>query len=435
MTRPFLRPWTFFSGVRHDSAGMNACTLRRYWLSLLVVLAATLHASPTRAEVDLRVEATPVSEPIQVFVTVNDANGDPVGGLTASDFTLKVDGAVVQSASFTLPPDQDPSQKISVVFVMDFSGSVQNAALIPMQNAVMAFINAMRPGDYAAIIKFNGSNPAKASVVQPFTEIDGGAGTSALIAAVMAPYSGNRTNLLDGVDLGIDQFVEAAASAPLPAGPKAVILVSDGADNASETTHAAVLDKAAANSIPIFTIGVADIHPMLMTDLAVQTGGTYLAAPSDAEIEAAYAGIAERLNNEYLLTITSSISDCNDHTIEVSVSGIATPVTATFARCVAPGNGTDDEDDDSGADDGGSGTGGSDSGGTGGTGSGTGGTDSGSGTGSGSGGTGSGGSGATASGGGGGGGGAAGVIDLFAVLAALAISQRRLRRSSRSKAQ
>src|SRR4029079_5521980 len=122
--------------------------------------------------------AQPVSDPIDVFIDVTDTAGAPVGGLKATDFTVLVDGTTVASPTFSLPPSQDPNRHVSVVFAMDMSSSVQNTALVDMQNAVIAFINAMQNGDYAAIVKFNNSNPSKASVVQAFTAIDHAAGTS-----------------------------------------------------------------------------------------------------------------------------------------------------------------------------------------------------------------------------------------------------------------
>ncbi len=72
-------------------------------------------------------------------------------------------------------------------------------------------------------------------MVQPFTEIDGAAGTSALIGAVMAPYPGNGTNLLDAINLAVNQF--SAPPVPLPTGPKAVIAITDGGDNASSAAR------------------------------------------------------------------------------------------------------------------------------------------------------------------------------------------------------
>ncbi len=75
--------------------------------------------------------------------------------------------------------------------------------------------------------------------------------------------------------------------------------------------------------------------PDLLTRLAVQTGGDYLPAPSDAAIAAAYVTISELLNNEYLLTIQSSISDCGQHTLRVTVTGQANAASYTFVRCGA----------------------------------------------------------------------------------------------------
>jgi len=161
----------------------------RWRLPVLVLLLAGPLAGAAQAAIDLRVEARPIADPIEVFVTVTDANGDPVGGMASGDFTVTLDGApiVIQPGDFSLPPAQDPGANVSVVFVMDYSGSVQDTALAAMQDAVINFISAMTTGDYAAIVKFNDTNPDRASVIQPFTQVDGGPGTAALADAILAP--------------------------------------------------------------------------------------------------------------------------------------------------------------------------------------------------------------------------------------------------------
>jgi VWFA-related protein len=309
------------------------------WQRVLLVaplIFAFGHAPQAGAAVAVRVDARPVSEPIEVSVSVTDASGGPVSGLTASDFQLSVDGVAVASPTFSLPPAQDGTRKVSVVFAMDFSSSVRSVALEPMQDAVVAFINAMKPGDYAAIVKFNETNPEKVSVVKEFTEIDGpaGAGTSALVSAVMAPYDGTGSNVLDGAALAVQQL--ASPPVTLPAGPKAVVLISDGRDNASTTDVPTVVAAANAAGIPIFTIGVGNIAAgdNKLSQLAAGTSGTYLAAPTDAEIADAYAQVSSLLNNEYLLTFQSSITDCGSHSLQVTVTG-QDAVTSSFTRCDA----------------------------------------------------------------------------------------------------
>ncbi len=62
------------------------------WLTALVLLAAAFFAGPASAAIDLRVESRPIGDPIEAYVTVTDADGNPVGGLTAGNFTLTLDG-------------------------------------------------------------------------------------------------------------------------------------------------------------------------------------------------------------------------------------------------------------------------------------------------------------------------------------------------------
>jgi hypothetical protein len=175
-------------------------------------------------------------------------------------------------------------------------------------------------------------------VVQPFTAIDdGGAGDSILVSAVTSPYPGTGTNLLDAIALAVNHY--SANAGTLPAGPKAVIVITDGGENSSAptTTTTDVIGAANAVSLPLFTIGIGNVAVQdtlhLLTSLPSETGGDYIPAPTNADISDAYATISQQLDNEYLLTYASTITDCNDHTLEVSVTGQPGPVTATFSRC------------------------------------------------------------------------------------------------------
>jgi VWFA-related protein len=299
-----------------------------------LLLAATIAPVPAWADVQLRVETQPITDPIRAFVTVTDAGGDPLAGLTAADFDVTLDGVpvVIQPSDLTLPPAQDPNQKVSVIFLMDFSTSVVSNARAALQDAVIAFINAMNDGDQGAILKFNGT--LGASIVQEFVAIDHGVNSAALEAAVMEDYDGDGTNMYDALQLGIEHFV--APPNPLPPGPKALILVSDGGENESTATESGVISLANENGLPIFTIGVANFTSpsrlRRLTTLAEQTGADFLPAPTDQDIAESYATLRKLLNNEYVLTIATSITDCAVHTIDVAVAGQATPASATFTR-------------------------------------------------------------------------------------------------------
>ncbi len=302
----------------------------------LVMLAVVLFPALARADVEVRVESRPISDPIEVYVTVTDANGQPVGGLSVDDFTMTLDGSpiAIQGPDFTLPPAQNVDRRVSVVFVMDYSPSTEGEPRIVMQQAVVDFINAMTPGDYAAIVKFN--NTQGATVVQPFTLIDGAAGSSMLVSVAMADYPGSGTNLFDATVLAINQF--DAPSVTLPDGPRAVILITDGEDNVSAATLDDAIDEASVDGIPVFTIALASASSSgqnVLNALAARTGGDYIETTSDAAITTAYATISSLLDNGYLITFASTISDCDQHTIEVQVTGQGAATSVRFTRCDA----------------------------------------------------------------------------------------------------
>lgn len=226
---------------------------RATWLSAVLLLAAAFFAGPASAAIDLRVESRPISNPIEAYVTVTDSSGNPVGGLAAGNFTLALTtdaGTPLPSPvfEFSQPPAENPDKNVSVVFALDYSPSTEGAPRTNMQNAVIAFINSMAPGDYAAIVKFNGTNANEASVVQPFVQVGGG--TDELVTAVMAEYPGIGSNIFDGINVALDHIASPPAGVTLPSGPRAVVLISDGDDNASANTQNFVIDKASSLGIP-----------------------------------------------------------------------------------------------------------------------------------------------------------------------------------------
>jgi VWFA-related protein len=305
-------------------------------LAAWCVGSALAFVAPAQAEVDIRVEGRPTSEPVEAYIKVTN-NNVPVSGLGASDFRIWVDDVevTIQPGDFILPPAQGGPQNVSVVLVMDYSGTVQSTALAALESAVKGFIDQMALGDEAAIIKFN--NTLGVSLVHEFVPIDGAANNASLEAAVDSDYSGTGTPLLDALLLAVNQFVTPPHT--LPAGPKAIILVSDGGENQSDATQSEVIALANENSIPIFTIGVGDVtqpgRTQLMEELGEETGGLYYPpAPNDEHIEEAYASIAELLSNEYLLRFEDGITDCAVHSLRVKVTGqVAVKVRYTRRAC------------------------------------------------------------------------------------------------------
>jgi VWFA-related protein len=311
--------------------------LRPLWFALATFVMLAIVSGPVFAEVKLRVEARPVTDPINVFVTVTNGGGNPVVGLDATDFTVRVDGVEVLSPTFSLSPNQDLDKQASVIFAMDYSSSTLSAQPA-MEQAVLTFLDSMQDGDYAAIIKFNETNPDRVKVLQPFTMIDKQSGSSALAGAVTTPYAGSGSPVVDAVAVAVQQFVNTQPQ--LPAGPKVVLLVSDGRDNVSISKLEQTVSDAIEENISVFSVAIGSFSDtisgggtggQLLREFAFQTGGQYYEAPDDQTIKEAYEAVSQLLQNEYVLTFPSGIDDCNEHTVEVRVTG-QNPATSTFTR-------------------------------------------------------------------------------------------------------
>ena len=119
-----------------------------------------------------------------------------------------------------------------------------------------------------------------------------------------------------------------------------MILLSDGRDNLSTASLDDVLAQIEANStqIPVFTIGFGNnINTAVLGEIADASNGQSYTAVDETELQDIYESIADQLQNEYVLSYPSSITDCDVHALEVRVdSPIAQTETVNFRRCTPP---------------------------------------------------------------------------------------------------
>jgi Ca-activated chloride channel homolog len=297
--------------------------------SSLVLFLITLLTSPVHAEVFLRI-AEPLSDPVTIRAEVTDENGGQVTDLHADDFTVRVNGNPPPSQlKFEQPAKDDPSQRTSVIFVMDYSESVANSFETPMVASTQSFIDAMQIGDFAGVLKFSAKDGMV--LVAPLREITGDTVRSELKNKAREDPAIPRdagTALLDGIKHALDEFQDNLDT--LPPGRKAVILISDGNDKDSTSNRGQLKDLAKALGVAIFSVGVGNVtDPIpnrdppqtgedLLQSLADITGGTYQFAPNDAGIQQIYDEVSDSLLNEYLLTFDYGVAVCQEYKIQVA---------------------------------------------------------------------------------------------------------------------
>jgi Ca-activated chloride channel homolog len=254
---------------------------------------------------------------ILVPVTVKSAGGRWIRNLGREDFTLRVDGRKVRFTDFE-PRGEVPW---SLVFLQDLSGSMANGGrLDASREAVRHFLDAARFGDEFALASFAGATTA---VDVPFTE-----DLEPLRETVSGWEAYGRTALHDAVAL-LPQISGNSRNLK-----RAVVLITDGVDNASQMTANQARDLVRRAELPVFVLGLESGDPKVVSArgekvhryadvlnlLAAMTGGRYFPIRGVSELKEACATIAEELRYQYVLgfeTTGTGASRYRPMTVEV----------------------------------------------------------------------------------------------------------------------
>lgn len=153
----------------------------------------------------VRVETNLVTLP----VIANDRGGRYVPDLKAEEFTVEEDGASQKVAFFATV-----SEPFSVVLMIDTSASTTVEKMRQVQDAAVAFVAQLRPGDRVKVISFDD----ELRDLSDFTDDRG-----ALASAIRATRPGQGTRLYDAFDV-------AHRALRRLKGRKAVIMLTDGMD-------------------------------------------------------------------------------------------------------------------------------------------------------------------------------------------------------------
>ena len=268
--------------------------IRRF--TAVLALAAALTAS---AQQDFQ-EQVSVSY-VMVPFTVLSGKGVPVTNLSAKDVSLLVDDKQVATDMFEL----SRNAPVSWTILLDGSGSM---ALAGKMEAAKAAINALtarrKEGDDFALFVFDSEGHAKALV--PVTE-----NPSAIIRALDVVKPWGKTAFFDAL-------AEMPEHSELGRNPsRAIVLVSDGIDNASKLTRPEIEKKLEGVAIPIYAFGLrepGEVGPKrvaavseemsnidLLEELAAATGGKLFVGNRPEALASAMDGIEKVLRAQYLI--------------------------------------------------------------------------------------------------------------------------------------
>lgn len=248
--------------------------------------------------------------------------GGYVSGLTRDDFRLSIRGEPVEIASF----DSELDSPVSLVWLQDLSGSMGNGGKLEASRAAFDyFVQRMRPGDGFAVATFGNG---RLSVDVPFTD--------------------NQAALQEAMDLwegyGVTTLYDAVAWTPEISTEgknhkRAVVLITDGADNASTLDPAVARLTVRDARLPVYVLGLGAGDPNdrtvpdedtyryahLLELLARASGGRFhrvetFDTPVDAVTVA--ASVYDQIRHQYVLGFPARADGPSRYQrIEVTVEG------------------------------------------------------------------------------------------------------------------
>jgi Ca-activated chloride channel family protein len=174
----------------------------------------------------------------QVTVTVTDQNGRYVTGLQKGDFRIYVDG-IQRPLQFLR---QDFNTPVSVGILADTSGSME-PKLQQLRAAVSQFIGDLNSLDDVFLFAFSN----RPFLLQPFTT------NHFLVRSRLALlHAYGQTALFDTIMDGLIMVRHGRYD------KKALLVVTDGMDNASQATLQQVVGQARRMGVLIYSIGIGD---------------------------------------------------------------------------------------------------------------------------------------------------------------------------------
>lgn len=235
-------------------------------------------------------------ETVEVTVTVVDAQGRIVTGLTRNDFAIFEEGQLQQITTFS-----DERAPVSLGVLLDVSDSMVGQPIVDARQALDRFVgDLLEQGDEAFASTFNHTSQIVAGWTQP---------PAVLRGRLNAITPTGSTAMYDALASAAPLFAERRH------GRAALVLVSDGADTASDLTLVKARDILQRSDPFVYAIAIDSskyprvstrVSPEALREITGPSGGYTEIVKSAADLGPATERIAYELNHQYTLGYTST---------------------------------------------------------------------------------------------------------------------------------
>jgi Ca-activated chloride channel homolog len=229
------------------------------------------------------------SDLVVLPVNVTDTNGNFVSGLVENNFRVYEENRLQDLALF-----QREDAPVCVGLIIDHSGSME-PKLSNVVTAISEFAHSGNPEDEMFVADFNDDVVIEPLDGKPFTS-----DPAELGKAVDAVSAHGRTALYDAIAEGINHLQMSHLER------KALVVVSDGGDNASHNHRSEILALARQSQVMIYSIVLVDEFskeqdPKALRQLSEDTGGVAFFPESQQSVVDSSGKIARDLREQYVL--------------------------------------------------------------------------------------------------------------------------------------
>jgi len=251
---------------------------------------------------------------VNVFVTVTDLHGAPIGGLTKDNFILKEDDRQQQIKVF----DRESALPLSIALAIDTSLSTRHDLPLEQASAKRFAHEIIRPVDGLSVYAFSEVvNEATRGYTSDLKHID---------ESIDHIRVGAATALYDAIYL-------ASRALDRRKGRKVIVLITDGGDTISKVDYKEAVRASVEAEAIVYSIIVVPIENSAgretggehaLIQLSEDTGGKYYYATSVTQLDDAFHKISDELRTQYLLAYYPSqhTSFSEFRRIEVNVVGV-----------------------------------------------------------------------------------------------------------------
>lgn len=253
-----------------------------------------------------RVDSKSYPDSITIYVRVFDGDGNLVSGLAPPYYKGTEDYHKIWNSLSEQIGNNGPKENIDnftvrevsenenipyqLAMALDYSGSMgQN--ITPLEDAAIGFVKLKGENDIISIVKFDEnvklSVPANKSINEIIKNFE---------PRGLGKFGG-YTALYQGAKLAENQIIDSPKN-----NPRALVLFTDGEDNASTISANDLYKYSIENSIPIFTIAFGIVNKELLSELSKNTGGRFYQTYSSNEFKGVFEDIYHSLKNYYIIT-------------------------------------------------------------------------------------------------------------------------------------